>query len=79
LARGLLWLLAFTIGGIFIVVGSGKVDGAVLAQSIFPSLIALAGTALGFYFGSQAAKGPEGAAAHPANPPNPPVDQVPDE
>lgn len=33
-------------------------DGTVLAQSIFPSLVALTGTALGFYFGSQTGGGP---------------------
>jgi PKD domain len=33
-------------------VGLGRLDGTVITQSIFPSLVALAGTALGFYFGS---------------------------
>ena len=56
LARGLLWLLTFTIGGVLIFIGLGRLDGTVLTQSVFPSLIALAGTALGFYFGSQTAK-----------------------
>jgi hypothetical protein len=37
----------------------------VLTQSVFPSLIALAGTALGFYFGSQSANG-SGSAAKPS-------------
>jgi hypothetical protein len=55
LARGLLWLLTFTIGGVLVFIGLGRLDGTVLTQSIFPSLIALAGTALGFYFGSQQA------------------------
>jgi hypothetical protein len=52
LARGLLWLLALAIGGVLLFVGIGRVDGTVITQSIFPSLVALAGTALGFYFGS---------------------------
>ena len=56
LARGLLWLLTFTIGGVLVFIGLGRLDGTVLTQSIFPSLVALAGTALGFYFGSQTAK-----------------------
>jgi hypothetical protein len=56
LARGLLWLLTFAIGGVLMFIGLGRLDGTVLTQSIFPSLIALAGTALGFYFGSQTAK-----------------------
>jgi hypothetical protein len=53
LARGLLWLLTFSIGGVLAFIGLGRLEGTVLTQSIFPSLIALAGTALGFYFGSQ--------------------------
>ena len=56
LARGLLWLLTFAIGGVLVFIGLGRLDGTVLTQSIFPSLVALAGTALGFYFGSQTAK-----------------------
>src|SRR5439155_6958679 len=52
LARGLLWLLTFAIGGVLVFVGLGRLDGTVITQSIFPSLVALAGTALGFYFGS---------------------------
>jgi hypothetical protein len=53
LARGLLYLLTFAIGGVLVFIGSGRLEGTVLTQSVFPSLIALAGTALGFYFGSQ--------------------------
>jgi hypothetical protein len=56
LARGLLWLLTFAIGGVLGFVGLGRLDGTVITQSVFPSLIALAGTALGFYFGSQTGK-----------------------
>lgn len=56
LARGLLLLLAFAVGGVIVFIGLGRLDGTVLTQSIFPSLVALAGTALGFYFGSQTAK-----------------------
>ena len=52
LARGLLWLLGFTVAGILVFIALGRLDGTVITQSIFPSLIALAGTALGFYFGS---------------------------
>jgi len=56
LARGLLWLLTFVIGGVLVFVALGRLDGTVITQSVFPSLIALAGTALGFYFGSQTGK-----------------------
>lgn len=56
LARGLLWLLTFAIGGVLAFIGLGRLEGTVLSQSIFPSLVALAGTALGFYFGSQTAR-----------------------
>jgi hypothetical protein len=56
LARGLLWLLTFVIGGVLVFVALGRLDGTVITQSVFPSLIALAGTALGFYFGSQSGK-----------------------
>ena len=57
LARGLLWLLTLVVGGVLVFIGLGRLDGTVLTQSIFPSLVALAGTALGFYFGSQSPKG----------------------
>ena len=70
LARGLLWLLAFSVGGVILFIGNKRIEGSVLTQSIFPSLIALAGTALGFYFGAQAAKGNEAA-------PQPPRGAVP--
>lgn len=66
LARGLLWLLTFAIGGVIAFIGLGRLDGTVLTQSIFPSLVALAGTALGFYFGSQTAKD---SAKDPDSPP----------
>ena len=56
LARGLLWLLTLVIGGVLVFVALGRLDGTVITQSVFPSLIALAGTALGFYFGSQSGK-----------------------
>jgi hypothetical protein len=86
LARGLLWLLTFAIGGVLFFVGVGRLEGTVITQSIFPSLIALAGTALGFYFGSQTGKpsysgnpplpapGPNQAAAQPAPAPPPPAE-----
>lgn len=53
LARGLLLILAATLAAVFIFIGFGQLDGIVLTQSIFPSLIGLAGTALGFYFGAE--------------------------
>jgi hypothetical protein len=56
LARGLLWLLTITIGAVIFFVGLGQVPSDVLTQSIFPSLVTLTGTALGFYFGAQTAK-----------------------
>ena len=68
LARGLLWLLTFVIGGVLGFVGLGRLEGTVITQSVFPSLIALAGTALGFYFGSQSGKN-----ADSANTPNGPA------
>jgi hypothetical protein len=65
LARGLLWLLTFAIGGVLAFIGLGLLDGSVLTQSIFPSLVALSGTALGFYFGSQSAPSGDRKAAEP--------------
>jgi hypothetical protein len=53
LARGLLWLLTLTVGGAIFFVGMGQLKGEILTQSIFPSLVTLTGTALGFYFGSE--------------------------
>ncbi|HXB20568.1 MAG TPA: hypothetical protein VNV88_04255 [Candidatus Solibacter sp.] len=61
LARGLLWLLTFVIGGVLAFVGLGRLDGTVITQSVFPSLVALAGTALGFYFGSQSGRAQDSA------------------
>ena len=61
LARGLLWLLALVVGGVLVFIGLGRLEGTVLTQSIFPSLVALAGTALGFYFGSQKGSNSTGA------------------
>jgi hypothetical protein len=61
LARGLLWLLTLTIGGMIVFVGLGRLDGTLLVQSVFPSLVTLAGTALGFYFGSQTARNAGGS------------------
>lgn len=73
LARGLLWLLTFAIGGVLAFIGLGLLDGSVLTESIFPSLVALSGTALGFYFGSQSAQAEAGkgtgVSAPPASPP----------
>lgn len=68
LARGLLWLLTFAIGGVLAFVGLGRLDGTVITQSIFPSLVALAGTALGFYFGSQSGKNSDSGAPRPLAP-----------
>jgi hypothetical protein len=61
LARGLLWLLGFTVAGVLVFVALGRIDGTAVTQSIFPSLIALAGTALGFYFGTEAGGGKDSA------------------
>lgn len=58
LATGLLLLLGLTVGAIVFLIGVGRLDASALAQSIFPSLVALTGTALGFYFGSQSTGGP---------------------
>lgn len=66
LARGLLWLLALCIGGVLTFIPLGLLEGSVLTQSVFPSLIALAGTALGFYFGSVSQSSDRGT-----NPPKP--------
>ena len=49
-------LLAFAIGGVLVFVGLGQLDGTAVTQAIIPALVALAGTALGFYFGTQAEK-----------------------
>lgn len=78
LARGLLWLLTFAVGGILAFIGFGRLEGSTLAQSIFPSLVALTGTALGFYFGSQVAVPPTPATSSPiiATAPPRPVDKV---
>ncbi len=67
LARGLLWLLALVVGGVLVFIGLGRLEGTVLTQSIFPSLVALAGTALGFYFGSQTAKGSDSSTGTSTN------------
>jgi hypothetical protein len=75
LARGLLWLLTFAIGGVLFFVGVGRLEGTVITQSIFPSLIALAGTALGFYFGSQTGRSSD-SASQPILTPGP-VNPVP--
>jgi len=53
LARGLLYLLTFMIGGVLAFIGFGLLDGSALTQSIFPSVVTLVGTALGFYFGTR--------------------------
>lgn len=66
LARGLLWLLTFAIGGVLAFVAMGRLEGTVITQSIFPSLVALAGTALGFYFGSSAKNVESGVTTIPA-------------
>lgn len=66
LARGLLWILAFVIGGVLFCVASGRVEGTVLTQSIFPALVTLAGTALGFYFGGRTNKAAETTPPRPA-------------
>lgn len=85
LARWLILLLGFTIGGALFFIGFGRLDGAVLVQSILPSLIALVGTALGFYFGTQSqqnaqqnAQNPQRSPVYPNVPsPNPPPGSPP--
>lgn len=57
LAKGLLLILASALAGVFVFIGFGQLDGLVLTQSIFPSLVGLAGTALGFYFGAETRSG----------------------
>ncbi len=54
LARWLVALLWFTVGGALFFIALGRLDSTALTQSIFPPVIALVGTALGFYFGTQA-------------------------
>ena len=77
LARGLLWLLTFVVGGVLVFIALGRLEGTVLTQSIFPSLIALAGTALGFYFGSQNPLTGVSATGGQSSPPSAP-EQLPD-
>jgi len=77
LARGLLYLLTFAIGGVLVFIGTGRLEGTVLTQSVFPSLIALAGTALGFYFGSQSTKDNGKSSVGPASPPKVPTTKQP--
>jgi hypothetical protein len=78
LARGLLWLLTFAVGGVLAFIAMGRLEGSVLSQSIFPSIIALAGTALGFYFGSQTNQPIGGARpSSPSQPAGPPVQPAP--
>jgi hypothetical protein len=57
LAAGLLVMLGLAVVGIFALVWIGRLPGEVLIQGIFPSLVALAGTATGYYFGGQARSG----------------------
>jgi hypothetical protein len=47
----LMAILALTIVGLYVLVYSDKVAGSAFMQTVFPSLVGLAGTALGFYFG----------------------------
>ena len=53
IALGLLVMLAATVTGIFVLVGIGRLPGEAIVQGVFPSLVALAGAATGYYFGSQ--------------------------
>lgn len=72
LARIILYLLAFVIGGVLLFIGTGQLAASTLVQSIFPSLVTLAGTALGFYFGAQSAKDDSrGGSSSRNDPPNP--------
>ena len=43
--------------GAFVLVGTGRLPGEVLVQGVIPSLVGLAGTAIGYYFGSQERSG----------------------
>lgn len=53
LAYALVALLFVTIGAVLFFIGYGR-DDDVLTQSVMPAVIALVGTALGFYFGQEA-------------------------
>ena len=51
LALGLLGLLILTVVGVLFFIAFDKLDGTALTESVLPAVVALAGTALGFYFG----------------------------
>jgi hypothetical protein len=52
-AIGLLWLLTFTTLSICLLVAASVVPFDALTATIFPSLVTLTGTVLGFYFGEK--------------------------
>jgi hypothetical protein len=51
LAGGLIGLVTLATIGIFLLVLTNRVDANALVQGVFPSLVALTGSAIGFYFG----------------------------
>ncbi len=57
LALSVLALIALVVTGAMYFVASGRLDGTVISQGLFPALLTLAGTALGFYFGSERVSG----------------------
>lgn len=60
LAKRLVWLLVVVVVAAMMFVGMGILEGAVVVQSVLPSIVALTGTALGFYFGTHAAEAKKG-------------------
>jgi hypothetical protein len=52
LAKGLVWLLILTVMSILILLATGRLT-AVQASLVLSPVVALTGTALGFYFGSE--------------------------
>jgi hypothetical protein len=57
LGRALLLLLTGIVAAVFTFVGIGVIPPRYLVETIFPSVVTLVGTALGFYFGSRTAGG----------------------
>ena len=49
----LLLLLGITVGGILFAVYTGRLEGTSLTQAVFPAMVGLVGTAIGFYFGGE--------------------------
>jgi hypothetical protein len=57
LAAALVASLMLATVGIFALVWTGRLPGEVLIQGVFPSLVPLAGTSTGYYFGGQSRSG----------------------